>query len=83
VKISQPFYLRYTFFMTESTVEREKVIELAKKMPPEKLASWYEYGLFIQSRFELDDDLRREFAQWEAASDEDWIMMEEKIERGT
>jgi hypothetical protein len=68
--------------MTERTVEREKVIELAKKMPLEKLTSWYEYGLFIQSRVELDDDLRQEFAQWEAASDEDWLLIEEKIERG-
>lgn len=68
--------------MTERTVEREKVIELAKKMPLEKLTSWYEYGLFIQSRVELDDDLRQEFAQWEAVSDEDWLLMEEKIERG-
>jgi hypothetical protein len=68
--------------MIERTVEREKVIELAKKMPLEKLTSWYEYGLFIQSRVELDDDLRQEFAQWEATNDEDWLMMEEKIERG-
>jgi hypothetical protein len=43
-------------------VEREKVIELAKTMPLEKLASWYEYGLFIQARAEADDDLRQEFA---------------------
>jgi hypothetical protein len=68
--------------MTERTVEREKVIELAKTMPLEKLASWYEYGLFIQSCAELDDDLRQEFAHWEAASDEDWLKMEEKIEHG-
>jgi hypothetical protein len=42
--------------MERLIVEREKVIELAKKMPPEKLASWYEYGLFIQSRYEIRDD---------------------------
>lgn len=42
--------------MATRTLEREKVIELAKTMPAEKLASWYEYGLFIQSRSEVETD---------------------------
>lgn len=67
--------------MKQRTIERDKVIELAKNMPFEKLKSWYEYGLFIQSRNKLDDNLQQEFSQWEAASDEDWLLMEEKIER--
>jgi hypothetical protein len=54
VQISQSFYLRYTFSMTERRVEREKVIELAKKMPLEKLTSWYEYGR-TASLGKLDD----------------------------
>lgn len=69
--------------MAVRTIEREKVIELAKTMPLEKLISWYEYGLFIQTRVELDDDLNRELAQWEQASDDDWLEMQKTIESGT
>ncbi len=69
--------------MKERAIERDKVIELAKNMPLEKLESWYEYGLFIQSRTKMDKNLQQEFLQWEAASDEDWFMMEEKIEHKT
>lgn len=36
--------------MQKEVVSREEVIELAKKMAPEKLARWYELGLFIESR---------------------------------
>lgn len=31
-------------------VTREEVINLVNQMPLEKLVSWYEYGLFIQSQ---------------------------------
>ncbi len=62
--------------MAGRIVEREKDIELAKTMPLEKLVSWYEYGLFIQTRADVDDDLAREFAQWERASDEDFLELE-------
>ena len=73
--------------MSLQTVTRQDVIELAKRMPTNKLASWYEYGLFIQSRpkmtiapkekKEQEADLMEEFAMWEAASDEDWMTFEE------
>jgi hypothetical protein len=62
-----------------TTVERGKVIELAKTMPSEKLVSWYEYGLFIQNREGLDD-LHKEFARWEQASEEDSQTFERKLE---
>jgi len=71
------------------TVTRKQVIELAKIMPLEKLMRWYEYGLFIQSRPTnmpevglLEDDeqlLIQEFAEWEAASDEDWLKLEHDL----
>lgn len=65
--------------------------ELAKHLLLEKLASWYEYGLFIQTRpiitpaieVELEDDeqaMLDEFAQWEAASDEDWLKFEQQMQ---
>ncbi len=74
---------------TSPTVTRELVIELAKTMPEDKLASWYDYGLFIQSRVgDLhqaaneagEQELVEEFAMWEAASDEDWLKMERLLE---
>lgn len=68
--------------MQTQIVTREEVINLVNQMPLEKLASWYEYGLFIQSQplrvappnaaDEEEAELQGEFAAWEAASDEDW-----------
>ena len=75
--------------MKSQTVTREQVMALAKAMPREKLATWYEYGLIIQSRpvlrpaggtdAEADADLAEEIAAWEAASDEDWLKIEQVI----
>lgn len=73
--------------METIVVSREQVIELAKKMPLEKLGSWYEYGLFIQTHpltisVSTDKDqeiLEKEFAMWEAASDEDWMNFENSV----
>ncbi|MEW5985848.1 MAG: hypothetical protein AB1791_04365 [Chloroflexota bacterium] len=58
-------------------------------MPLEKLASWYEFGLFIQWRpliltapeATLADQLqlKQECATWEAASDEDWLKLEDSL----
>ena len=79
--------------MPLQTVTRTQVIELAKIMPMSKLASWYEYGLFIQSRPRMvvspeakedeDAELMEEFAMWEAASDEDWLAFQEMLAEGT
>lgn len=74
--------------MNLQSITREQVIELVQTMPMEKLAVWYEYGLFVQSRplisspytqNENDDSLEEEFKEWEAASDEDWLGFEEKL----
>ena len=72
--------------MQVKTISRHHVIELAMKMPPEKLTAWYEYGLFIQSRPILTIDaiaatqeLTAEMAAWEAASDEDWLAFEAQL----
>ena len=67
----------------KTEITRQQVIELAKTMPVEKLVSWYEYGIFIQSKpvLELSDDseLTEEFREWEAASDEDQLLIERMI----
>lgn len=68
--------------MQKEPVSREEVIELAKKMEPEKLARWYELGLFIESRSTAAVDnaqLMEEIAAWEAASDEDWAKFESSL----
>ena len=75
--------------MQTQIVTREQVIELAKKMPIEKLVNWYEYGLFIQAHptfttipdkaAEEELQLLDELAEWEAASDEDWLKLEESL----
>ena len=75
--------------MKENIVTRERVIELAHGMPSEKLLRWYEYGLFIQKSSlttsatetvgEDDAGLWQEFADWEAASDEDWLKLEDSL----
>lgn len=69
--------------MQTETISRRHVVELALKMPPDKLAAWYEYGLFIQSRplavadsSHAEHELMAELAEWEAASDEDWQALE-------
>jgi hypothetical protein len=69
--------------MQTETISRHQVVELVMKMPPDKLAAWYEYGLFIQSRplvktvgSQKTQDLMAELAEWEAASDEDWQAFE-------
>ncbi|RIK41649.1 MAG: hypothetical protein DCC55_11240 [Chloroflexi bacterium] len=70
-------------------ITREQVIALAMNMPLEKLASWYEYGLFVLSRptfvpatkdeITNDAELQAELAAWEAASDEDWLKLEQQM----
>ena len=70
-------------------VPRKQVIELAETMPVEKLARWYEYGLFIQAHplvmpvsetaEENEMLLMRELAVWEAASDEDSLKLESML----
>ena len=74
--------------MITQTVGYEQIVALAKTLPEEKLASWYEYGLFIQSRVEekvsvaADDEeaaLAREFAMWDGASDEAWAKVERTL----
>ncbi|MBF0231220.1 MAG: hypothetical protein HQK63_16775 [Desulfamplus sp.] len=70
---------------------REQVIVLANTMPIDKLVSWYEYGLFIQSRYQNilsdkiiqndDFELMDEIQQWEAASDEDALLFEHVMEK--
>jgi hypothetical protein len=79
--------------MKTQTITREQVLALAKTMPIEKLATWYEYGLFIQSHptfvtavetpTEGEHELAEEFAAWEAASDEDWLKIEQMIAEAT
>jgi len=77
--------------MNTQTITREQVIALAMKMPREKLISWYEYGLFIQNHPVytpavepgMDADLRAELAAWEAASDEDWLAFEERLQESS
>lgn len=76
--------------MKTQTITREQVVALAMSMPSEKLASWYEYGLFIQSYpsfmpalqvvDEAEADLQAELAAWEAASDEDWLAFEQQMQ---
>jgi len=74
--------------MQTERITRDHVIELIMKMPLDKLAAWYEYGLFIQSRprqlkvKEADNEisLTEEIAQWEDASDEDWLNFESRLE---
>ena len=73
--------------MQRQTVTRQQVIELAATMPLEKLVTWYEYGLFIRERplpvfmseTNVDSDLAEELLNWEAASDEDWIKIENEL----
>jgi len=75
--------------MNTQTITREQVIALAKMMPINKLVNWYEYGLFIQSRLVVrpapeavltdEAELSAEFAAWEAASDEDWLKVEQQM----
>jgi hypothetical protein len=70
-------------------VTREQVISLVRSMPPEKLARWYEYGLFLQSQpifmpelassEENNAELQSELSAWEAASDEDWAAFEQRL----
>lgn len=76
--------------MRTQTITREQVVALAMRMPPEKLISWYEYGLFIQNHpifttanevvDEAEIDLQTELAAWEAASDEDWLAFEQQLQ---
>lgn len=76
--------------MNTQMITRKQIIALAMSMPPEKLVSWYEYGLFIQNHplftaaieplDEMDADLQTELAAWDAASDEDWLALEEQLQ---
>ena len=69
-------------------ITREQVVALAMKMPLEKLVNWYEYGLFIHAYPVLvaasvsneDVDLQNELNIWEAASDEDWLNFEQRLQ---
>lgn len=65
------------------TITTEQIIALAEALPEEKLESWYEYGLFIKARHShesfTDEALRREIADWEAASDEDLLNFEREL----
>lgn len=68
--------------MQKEPVTPEEVNELAKKMAPEKLARWYELGLFIESSSigAVDNtQLMEEISSWEAASDEDWAKLESRL----
>ncbi len=75
------------------SITRQEVIALAEKMPVEKLAIWYEYGLFVQSHplfmpaqeaiQEVYADLDEEMAAWDKASDEDWLKMERLLAEGS
>lgn len=81
--------MRISQGIIENVVTRERVIELAQNMPSEKLLRWYEYGLFIQASpltipateavNEDEAGLWQEFADWEAASDEDWLKLENSL----
>lgn len=76
--------------VTSTVVTRERVIELAHTMPPEKLLRWYEYGLFVQASpltipatETVDGDMAelwQEIAAWENASDEDWLEFENHLD---
>lgn len=79
--------------MKTQTITREQVVALAMSMPVEKLISWYEYGLFIQSypslrtvieaMDEQETDLQAELAAWEAASGEDWLTLEQQMQEAS
>ncbi|MEZ4660896.1 MAG: hypothetical protein R2911_25385 [Caldilineaceae bacterium] len=79
--------------MSVSIITREQVIELVRAMPMEKLARWYEYGLFIQAHplfvpappQDMGDDelLRQEISEWEMASDEDWLKFEHALDEAS
>ncbi len=56
----------------------EKVLALAKELNEEKLADWYEFGIFLKERSKRNE-LAEEFAEWEAASDEDWLKFENEL----
>ncbi|MBF0200955.1 MAG: hypothetical protein HQK66_06530 [Desulfamplus sp.] len=73
-------------------ITREHVVRLAKIMPIEKLASWYEYGLFIQFHTQnifldkiLQDEteLMKEITEWESGSDEDGLRFEHMIKENS
>lgn len=76
--------------LRSTVITRERVIELAREMPPEQLLRWYEYGLFIQASAltlpateavdEEENELWLEFAAWERASDEDWLEFENSLD---
>ncbi len=68
----------------------QEVLDIAMHLPSEKLASWYQYGLFIQSQptwtfvkesehDPYDAELAKEFDLWEEASDQDWMITEGMI----
>ncbi len=55
-----------------------KILALAKELNEEKLADWYEFGIFLKERSKRNE-LAEEFADWEAASDEDWLKFENEL----
>lgn len=61
-------------------VTTEKVLALVNQLNEEKLVSWYEYGIFLKERSRPDgSDLEKEFSEWEAASDEDFVNFEKHL----
>ncbi len=61
-------------------ITTEKVLALAKQLNDERLADWYEFGVFLRERSKRsEDELEKEFGDWEAASDEDWLNFENSL----
>ena len=45
-----------------------------------KLQNWYDFGVFLKERSQPDiSELEKEFAEWEAASDEDFANVEQHL----
>lgn len=61
-------------------ITTEKVLALASQLNEEKLIDWYEFGVFLKERSKrTDNDLEKEFRDWETASDEDWLKLENEL----
>lgn len=59
-------------------VTTEQVLVLARELSEEKLADWYEFGIFLKQK-SAQAELEKEFAEWEAASDEDFVNFENEL----
>lgn len=61
-------------------ITTEKVLALAKQLDEHKLLNWYEFGVFLKERSHMGEaDLEKEFAEWEAASVEDFVNFEKQL----